>query len=81
MKAITLSATEVAEWVECFPISAYIFDTLDHCYSPDLSSSSSEMPQREEGVKICKVHEDNRQRISTELGMCSHPVDTESDVL
>ena len=81
LNGITLSSTQVAEWIDTFPISAYISDTLDHCYSPDLSSSSIETPHKEEGVKTCKVDEDDRQRISTELGKCSHPLDTESDIL
>ena len=32
-------------------------------------------------MKICKVDEDDRQRVSTELGKCSHPLNTESEVL
>ena len=74
-----LSSTQVAEWIATFPISAYGSDTLDHCYSPDLSSSSSEKPHKEKGVK--RVDEDDRQRINTKLGTCSHPLDTESGVL
>ena len=81
LNGITLSSTQVAEWIDSFPISAYVSDTLDHCYSPDLSGSSSETPHKEEGVKRCKVDEDDRQRISTEPGKCSHPLNTESDVL
>ena len=73
LNGITLSSTQVAEWIDSFPISAYVSDTLDHCYSPDLSSSSSETPHKKECVKICKVDENDRQRISTELGKCSHP--------
>ena len=67
LKGITLSSTQVAELIDSFPISAYVSDTLDHCYSPDLSSSSSETPHKEEGVRSCKVDKDYRQRISTEL--------------
>ena len=59
MNGITLSSTQVAEWINSFPISAYVSDTLDHCYSPDLASSSSEKPHKEESVKRCKVAEDN----------------------
>ena len=55
LKGITLSSTQVAEWIDYFPISAYVSDTLDYCYSPDLSSSSSETPHKEEGVKRCKL--------------------------
>ena len=65
----------------CFPISAYVSDMLDHCYSPDLPSSSTETPHKEEGVKRCKVDENDRQRIGTELGKCSHLLDSESGVL
>ena len=81
LKGITLSSTQVAEWIDSFPISAYISDTLDHCYSPSLSSSTTETPHKEEGVKRCKVDEVERLRISAELGKYSHPLDTESDVL
>ena len=62
-RGITLSLTQVAEWIDSFPISANLSDTPDHCYSPDLSSSSSEMLHKEEGVKRCKVDADDRQRI------------------
>ena len=81
LNGITLSSKQVAERIDSFPISAYVSDPLDHCYSPELSSSFSETPHKDEGVKRCKVDEDDRQRISTEPGKCSHPLDTESDVL
>jgi hypothetical protein len=81
LKGITLSPTQVAEWIDSFPISGYVSDTLDHCYSPDLSSTSSETPHKEEGVKRRKVDDDDRQRISTKLGKCSHPLEIDSDVL
>ena len=77
----TLSSTQVAEWIESFTISAYVSDTLDHWYSPDLTSSSTETPHKEEGVNRCNVDEDNRQRISTELGKCFYSLDTERGVL
>jgi len=70
-----------SRWIDSFAISAYVSDTLDHCYSPDLSSRSSETPHKEEGVKICKFDEDDRQRIRTELVKFSHLLDTEMDVL
>ena len=59
LKSITLSSKQVSEWIDSFPISAYVSDTLDHCYYPDLSSSSTKTPHKEEGVKRCKVDEDN----------------------
>jgi len=33
LKGIMLSSTQVAEWIDSFPISAYVSDTLDHCQS------------------------------------------------
>ena len=81
LKGITLSSTQVAEWIDSFPISAHVSDTLDNGYSPDLSSSSSEMLHKGRGVKRCKFGEDDRQRISTKLGQFSHTLEIESYVL
>ena len=71
----------MAEWIDSFPISAYVSDALDHCYSPDQANSSSETPHKEEGIKRRKVDTDDRRRISEELDKCSHPLEIESDVL
>ena len=74
LKGITLSPEQVAEWIDSFPISAYVSDALDHCYSPDQANSSSETPHKEEGIKNRKVDTDGRRRISEELDKCSHPI-------
>ena len=71
LKGITLSSTQVAEWID----SAYVSDTLDYCYS------STETPHKEKGVKRYKVDEDDRKRTSTEFLNCSHPLDNKSGVL
>ena len=81
LKGITLSPEQVAEWIDSFPISAYVSDALDHCYSPDQANSSSETPHKEEGIKRRKVDTDDRRRISEELDKCSHPLEIESDIL
>ena len=81
LKGITLSPEQVAEWIDSFPISAYVSDALGHCYSPDQANSSSETPHKEEGIKRRKVDTDDRRRISEELDKCSHPLEIESDVL
>ena len=81
LKGISLSSAQVAEWINSFPISAYITDTLDHCYSPDEPESSSEMLHTEKGVKRCKVDEDDHPCIRTELAKCSHPLETDNDDL
>ena len=80
-KGITLSPEQVAEWIDSFPISAYVSDAVDHCYSPDQANSSSETPHKEEGIKRRKGDTDDRRRISEELDKCSHPLEIESDVL
>ena len=81
LKGITLSPEQVAECIDSFPISAYVSDALDHCYSPDQANSSSETSHKEEGIKRRKVDTDDRRRISDELDKCSHPLEIESDVL
>ena len=81
LKGITLSPEQVAEWIDSFPISAYVSVALDHCYSPDQANSSSETPHKEEGINRRKVDTDDRRRISEELDKCSHPLEIESDVL
>ena len=67
--------------IDSFPISAYVSDALDHCYSPDQANSSSETPHKEEAIKRRKVDTDDRRRISEELDKCSHPLEIESDLL
>ena len=81
LMGITLSPVQVAEWIDSLPISAYVSDALDHCYSPYQANSSSETPHKEEGIKRRKVDTDDRRRISEELDKCSHPLEIESDVL
>ena len=81
LKGITLSPEQLAEWIDSFPISAYVSFAPDHCYSPDQANSSSETPHKDEGIKRRNVDTDDRRRISEELGKCSHPLETESDVL
>ena len=81
LKGITLSPEQVAEWIDSFPISVYVSDALDHCYSPDQANSSSETPLKEEVIKRRNVDTDDRRRISEELDKCSHPLEIESDVL
>ena len=81
LTCIRLSQEQVAEWIDSFPISAYVSDALDHCCSPDQANSSSETPYKEEGTTRCIVDTDDRRRINEELNTCSHPLEIESDVL
>ena len=81
LKGITLSPEQVAEWIDSLPISAYVSDALDHCYSPDQANSSSETPHKDEGIKRRNVDTDDRRRINEELDKCFHPLEIESDVL
>ena len=76
-----LKGITVAEWIESFPISAYFSDTLDHCFTSDISYASGEKPHKEEGMKRRKLDQNDRQCISAEHNRCLHPLETTCDVL
>ena len=78
LKGISLSPHQVAEWLDSFPLSAYISDMLDFCYLTDLPATPTETPHKE-GVSRRKLDEDDR--MITELEKCSHPLEKTSDVL
>ena len=80
-KGITLSPAQVAEWIESFPISAYLSDVLDHCFTSDISCAPGETPHKEEGMKRQKLDQDDRQCISTDLNRCSHQLKITCNVL
>ena len=80
MTGITLSWSQVTEWIDSFPISAYISDILEHCYYSDFS----DIPHIRRKVLIkdkSQLDENYWQRISTEHVKCSHPLESNSDVL
>ena len=45
--------------IDSLSLSAYISDTLDHCYSTDQTSSPTETPHKENYINICKLDEDD----------------------
>lgn len=85
LKGITLSPEMVAEWIDSFPVTAYISDTMAHIY-PDSSTTESEDQaassttnsgprHKEEGKKRRELDADDRRRISVELSKMSHPLE------
>ena len=88
LKGITLSQEMVAEWIDSFPVTAYLSDTMAHIY-PDpsikeskdqagASTTSSGPRHKEEGRKRREMDADDRRRISLELSKMSHPLENPS---
>jgi len=73
----------VAEWIDSFPVTAYLSDTMAHIY-PDspmkesedqagASTTSSGPRHKEKGKKRRKMDADDRRRISLELSKMKNP--------
>ena len=91
LKGVTLSPDMIAEWIDSFPVTAYISDTLEHIY-PDHSINESDVlndqvgttntcsgpRHKEEGRKRRNTDADDRRRISLELATMSHPLENQS---
>jgi len=88
LKGITLSQEMVAEWIDSFPVTAYLSDTMAHIY-PDppikeskdqagASTTNSGPRHKEEGKKRREMDADDRRRISLELSKMSHPLENPS---
>jgi hypothetical protein len=62
LKGMTLSPEMVAEWIESFPITAYISDTMEHLYPiPADASETRNVPRhKEEGQKRREMDADDR---------------------
>ncbi len=79
LKGMTLSPEMVAEWIDSFPITAYLSDTMDHIYPiPEEADTSSEPHHKEEGKKRKEMDADDRGKILHELSRMSHPLETQS---
>ena len=88
LKGMTLSPEMVAEWINSFPVTAYLSDTTEHIYpDPPLkdrkdqagtSDTSSKPHHQEKGKKRREMDADDRRRISLELSKMSHPLENQS---
>ena len=82
LKGMTLSPDMVAEWIDSFPLTAYISDTMEHIYpDPPVEENTdriNEPRHKEEGQKRRMVDSDDRRRISLELARMSHPLENRS---
>ena len=81
LKGMTLSPQLVTEWIDSFPISVYLSDTMDHLYCEEVPHSASQNKHKEEGDKRRKLDNDDRNLIATELAKHSHPLKDNSDLL
>ncbi len=87
LKGMTLSPEMVAEWIDSFPVTAYLSDTMEHIY-PDApvktkdEAGSSDLisgpRHKEEGKKRREMDADDRHRISLQLSKMSHPLENRS---
>ena len=70
------------EWIDCFPIAAYVSDTIDYVYCTDDSQvNCQEKPHKEEGHDRRKLDAGDRRLISEELNKHSHPLEVDTPVL
>ena len=78
----------VAEWIDSFPVVAYLLDTMAHIYpNPPVkesnaragaSTTSSGPCHKEEGKKRTEMDGDDRRRISLALSKMSHALENQS---
>ena len=81
LKGMTLSSELVTEWINAFPISAYLSDDMDVGYTEEAPSLKVEAKHKEEGWKRRNLDADDRKRIADELSKHSHSLDVDSNAL
>ena len=81
LKGVTLSFELVTEWINAFPISAYLCNDMDVRYTEESPSLKVEAKHKKEGWKRRNQDADDRKRIADELSKHSHPLDVDSNAL
>lgn len=81
LRGMTLSQELVSEWIDSFPISAFLSDDMESLHLEQAWNSTAQMKHKEEGEKRQKLDADDRARIATELAKHSHPLKVDSPVL
>lgn len=85
LKGVTLSQEQVKEWIDSFPITAYMSDTFDHMFPEDPRKKKGEdesgMKHKEESISRRKTDAEDREAIRQELAKHSHPLNDHSDRL
>ena len=81
LKGMTLSAELVTEWINAFPIMAYMSDSMVSLYSEEETENIKSPKHKEEGSKRQKLDYDDIQKIVSELAKHSHPLIVESPKL
>ena len=88
LKGMTLSPEMVEEWINSFPVTAYLSDTMAHIYpNPPVKENEDQAApsttktgprHKEEGRKRREMDADDRRRILLELSKMSHPLENQS---
>ena len=81
LKGMTLSSELVTEWINAFPISAYLSDVMGVLYTEEAPSLKVEAKHKEEGWKRRNLDANDRKRIADELSKHSHPLNVDSIAL
>ncbi len=70
---MTHSPDLVIEWIDSFPISAYLSDAMEYLYSTEQATDvHTQIRHKEEGNKRRKFDTADRERIVSELEKHSH---------
>ena len=78
LKGMTCSTELVQEWINAFPVMAYMSDTMVSLYSEEAASDIKTTKHKEEGSKRQKLDSDDLQKIVSELAKHSHPLIVDS---
>ena len=81
LRGLTLSPELVSEWIDSFPISAFLSDAMENLYSEKDCTSSMQVKHKEEGKKRKELDSDELSRIAAELDKHSHPLELDSPLL
>ena len=81
MTGMTLSPDLVAEWIDSFPVFAYLSDAMELVYAQPTSIHPPQVKHKEEGKRRCQFDVDDRKLLEEELSKHSHPLTVNSPSL
>ena len=84
LKSISTSKEQVAQWVECYPVLAFLSDAFDDMYQvPDDQRQNKPTPEskhKEEGIKRQKSDDADRKKMEEKLRSLTHPLEQSTQV-
>lgn len=85
LKGVTLSQEQVKEWIDSFPVTAYVSDVFEHIFPEDHKKNKGadecSLKHKEESNSRRKSDAEDREAIRLELAKHSHPLNDSSDCL